>query len=197
MSKASWLQGTSAAFRLKIATSWLAPESWQAKQEDAILASIGAELDWTEYIRLVDRHRIPAISWAALKRVPALEIPEPAKQELQKRSDACRMQAIRHSLILAEVLKGFNRAEIPVMVLKGPLLSLELYGDVGLRQARDLDLAVTLEDLSKTQACLESMGWRLDSTWFPLSPRQWESFLRYDHHLSFVHSNGVSLLELH
>src|ERR1039458_354308 len=28
--------------------------------------------------------------WAALRRVPGLVIPEPAKKELQRRSDACR-----------------------------------------------------------------------------------------------------------
>jgi hypothetical protein len=48
-------------------------------------------MGWMEYLRLVDRHRTPALSWAALRRVPGLVIPEPAKQELQKRSDACRI----------------------------------------------------------------------------------------------------------
>ena len=197
MPETSWLQSASPAFRLMIATSWLAPASWQDKQEEAIRETIGAGVDWMEYIRLVDRHRTPALSWAALKRVPGLQIPEPARQELQKRSDACRMQAVRHCLLLAGVLKNFNRAGIPVMTMKGPILSSELYGDVGLRQSHDLDLAVTLEDLPRAQACLEKMGWRLDSTWFPLSPRQWESLLRHEWHLSYVHPHGASLLELH
>jgi hypothetical protein len=55
-----------------------------------------------EYLCLVDRHRTPALSWAALKRVPGLEIPEPTRREMQKRSDASRMQAVRHSMMLAE-----------------------------------------------------------------------------------------------
>src|ERR1035437_1003389 len=158
MPEASWLQSASPAFRLMIATSWLAPASWQEKQEQAIREAIGAGVDWMEYLRLVDRHRTPALSWAALRRVPGLVIPEPAKKELQRRSDACRMQAVRDSLKLVEVLKGFHSAGIPVMTLKGPLLSLELYGDVGLRQSSDLDLMVTPEDLAKAQACLENMG---------------------------------------
>jgi hypothetical protein len=126
-----------------------------------------------------------------------LEIPEPARCELQKRSDACRMQAVRHSLMLAEVLRGFNRAGIPVMTLKGPLLSLELYGDVGLRQSKDLDLEVTFEDLPRTQACMENMGWRLESAWTSMTPRQWEACLRHEHHIGFVHPNGGLFLELH
>ena len=94
MLKTHWLQRTTPAFRLMIATSWLAPASWRDKQEEAIREAVCAGLDWMEYIRLVDRHRTPALSWASLKRVPGLEITEPAKQELQQRSDACRMQAV-------------------------------------------------------------------------------------------------------
>lgn len=197
MPETSWLQKTSPAFRLMIATSWLAPYSRQDKQEEAIREAIKAGMDWTEYIRLVDRHRTPALSWAALNRVPGLEIPAAAKKELQKRSDACRMRAVRDSLKLAGVLKGFHAAGIPVMPVKGPILSLELYGDVGLRQSTDLDLSVKPEDLAKAQACLENMGWRLDATWFSLSPRQWESVLRHEYHLNFVHSQGDCYLELH
>ena len=197
MPEASWLQRASPAFRLMIATSWLAPACWQEKQEQAIREAIGAGMDWMEYIRLVDRHRTPALSWAALGRVPGLEIPEPARQELQKRSDACRMQAMRHCIHLASMLKAFNRAGIPVMPLKGPLLSSEIYGDVGLRQSHDLDLAVQPGDLSRAQICLNDLGWPLDSSYAPMTPRQWDNLLRHEHELHFVHPHGHGLLELH
>ena len=36
MRKADWLEGASPAFRLAIATSWLAPDSWRQNQERAI-----------------------------------------------------------------------------------------------------------------------------------------------------------------
>jgi hypothetical protein len=197
MPETSWLQSASPAFRLMIATSWLAPASWQDKQEQAIREAVGAGVDWIEYLRLVGRHRTPALSWAALKRVPGLEIPAAEKKELQKRSDACRMQAVRDSLKLAGVLKGFHSAGIPVMTMKGPILSLELYGDVGLRQSHDLDMAVKPEDLARAQACLESMGWHLDSTYLPMSPRQWEELWRMEYHIGFICPHGDCLLELH
>jgi hypothetical protein len=197
MAESTCLQGTSPAFRLMIATSWLAPASWEKEQEEAIREAIRAGLDWMEYLRLVDRHRTPALSWAALRRVPGLEIPEPAERELQKRSDACRMQAVQLSMMLAGVLKAFNRAGIPVMTFKGPILSFELYGDVGLRQSHDLDLEVRLGDVPRAQACLEKTGWRLNSGYVSLSPRQWESLLRHEHDIGFVHPQGGWVLELH
>jgi hypothetical protein len=197
MHENSWLEGTSPAFRLMIATSWLAPPRWQDMQEKAIREALCAKLDWREFLRLVDRHRTPALSWASLKRVPGLDVPDPVKQGLQKRSDTCRMHAIRHSLQLAAVLKAFNRAGNPAMPFKGPTLSLDLYGDLGLRHSRDLDLAVMQEDIPRAQDCLESLGWRMKSNWFALSPRQWERFLHQEHSLDFVYSNGHGQLELH
>lgn len=197
MAESGWLKSGTSAFRLMIATSWLAPEGWQERQLAAIHEAVSARVDWDEYLRLVERHRTPAISWAALKPVVGVEIPDAAKLELKRRSDACRLQAVRHAMKLAEVLKGFERESIPVMAFKGPALSTELYGDVGLRHSRDLDLAVKKEDLRRAQSCLEEAGWRLASNWFPLSPRQWESFLRQEHSLDFTHRGAGCRLELH
>lgn len=193
----NWLQETSPAFRLMIATSWLAPESWQKNQDAAIHEAIEAGPDWTEYVSLVDRHRTPALSWAALKRMPGVAIPESARVGLQERSDGCRIRAVRHSLMQAEILKAFDGAGIPAITLKGTILSLDLYGDVGLRQSNDMDLVVAPDDISRAQACLESLGWHLDSTYFPMTPSQHEILRQAEHHLGFVHRERGCALELH
>jgi hypothetical protein len=200
MAETSWLQRTSPAFRLMIATSWLAPDAWQDKQEQTIRKALEADPDWAEYLRLVDRHRTPALSWAALKRVPGLGLPKPAKLELQRGSDACRMQAIHHVQLLAGILKAFSRANIPVMPLKGPLLSFDLYGDVGLRHSKDLDLVVAQQDIARARACLENLNWIPDpNVFFPVRPREWEIYWRNEHNLVFLHSSapGHCVLELH
>ena len=197
MPEASWLQSASPAFRLMIATSWLAPANWQPNQEQAIRDAAAADLDWAEYLRLVDRHRTPALSWAALQRVADLKIPPPVQQKLQKRSDACRRLAIRNSMMLAQVLKAFHSAAIPVMPLKGPILSQDLYADVGLRQSKDLDLACAPEDVIRAQQCLIQQGWNHDALWTPLTARQWNSVLSHDQELAFTHPKTRVQLELH
>ncbi len=197
MRKADWLEHTSPAFRLVIATSWLAPDALRDQQEQAIRKAIAAAPDWAEYLRLIDRHDVTVLSWAALSRVSGLAIPESVAQRLQKLSEACRIHAIRHSLVLTEILREFNRAAIPVMPLKGPLLSFALYGDVGLRRSFDLDVAVEKRHLQDAMICLENTGWKLDPAQSSLSPRQWNSFLENGHHLNFTHSNTGSCLELH
>lgn len=198
MPESLWLQSTSPAFRLMIATSWLAAGPWHESQNEAIARAIDAGADWSEFLTLVDRHRTPALSWAALSRVPGITIPESFKIELQKRSNACRMNAVKQCLLLYEILKAFNSGSITSMPFKGQLLSHELYGDVGLRHSRDLDLAVMAEDLDRAKACLEVLGWKQDaSTWFTLTPRQWRNLIQYEHHLDFTHTQTGTLLELH
>jgi hypothetical protein len=180
-----------------IATSWLAPDSWKEKQEESIRAGIGSGMEWADYLSLVDRHRIPAVSWAALSRVPGLRIPESAERELRRRSDACRMQGLLHALVLTEILCCFNDAGIPLMVLKGPSLSLELYNDIGIRQSKDLDILVREQDVQRARACLAEMGWVLEGTYSVLKTYQTEFLLRYDYHVGYSNPRRGCFLELH
>ena len=197
MPESDWLRDASPAFQLMIATSWIAPDSCRDDQDVAICRACQVCPNWTEYLRLVDRHRTPAVSWAALKRAPGVDIPEQVRRELQKRSDVCRLQAMLHLQLLAGVMKGLNHSGIPVMPLKGPLLSLALYGDAGLRQSRDLDILVPQNEIPQAQECLEKMGWRLGAEYFSLSPRQWEACIRHERHVGYVHPQQSCLLELH
>ncbi len=192
-----WLQSSSPAFRLLIATSWLAPGAYREGQDEAIREAIAAGVDWPEYVRLVDRHGVPGLSWAALRRVEGISIPEAAAEELRRRSDACHQEALLYCSLLAGVLKQFNAAGIPAMPLKGQILSQELYGDVGLRFSRDLDVDVPIDSLDRAQTLIAGEQWKLDPSFFPMSPRQWKSMLETEQHINFVHARLRVLLELH
>jgi hypothetical protein len=191
------LLGCSSAFRLMLATSWLAPAPWQDHQDRAIRAVLSSGLNWDEYLELVDRHGTPALIWETLKRMPEANLPETVRQTLQQHSAACRMRAMRLASLLMQVLKDFNQAGIPLIPLKGPLLSLELYGDLGIRHSRDIDIMVALGDVSRAQAQLEEMGWRVYLQPCTFSPRHTEVFLQIDRHLVYLHPLQQYRLELH
>jgi hypothetical protein len=190
------LSDRSSAFRLMVATSWLAPERWREHQHRAIRAALMSNPDWDEYLSLIERHGTPVLSWESLRQAPEVNLPATVRQTLQQRSAVCRMQAMRLTSSLAQVLKDFNQADISLIPLKGPLLSLELYGDLGTRHSRDIDIMVDVEDLSRAQARLEQMGCQaqLQPT---LSPRHTEVFLQINHHMVYWHPLQRCLLELH
>ncbi len=197
MLKADWLRDTSPAFRLMIATSWLAPDSWRANQQKAIRDAVEAGPDWSEYLNWVYHHETAGVSWAALHGVAGITVPEAVARELRERSDACRRQAVLQTLMLVDVLKCFERESIPAMPFKGQVLCFDLYGDVGFRYSCDLDVQVAVGNLERAQRCLEETGWQLQSPIYPMSSRQWNSRLRHEQHIEFIHPANGCRLELH
>jgi hypothetical protein len=180
-----------------LATSWLAPAAQLERQNTAIRDACAAAIDWAEYLRLVERHRTPALSWAALRRTPGIVLPEQVSATLKAGADACRRLALSHLPLLATLLKTLNRAAIPVLSLKGPLLSQELYADPGLRHSKDIDLEVPVERLPEARDCLLAAGYRLHADYAVFTPRQWRRLLRHEHNLDILRPHGSLALELH
>ena len=52
---------------------------------------------------------------------------------------------------MEQICKIFNENEIPLLVLKGPVLAADLYGDVSLRTSSDLDILIPIQDLEKVE----------------------------------------------
>ena len=76
MPSSTWLSQQTPAFRLMIATSWLAPDNWRKHQESSIREAINAGVDWDEYLQLIiPRHRTFALSLKALNRTPEITLP--------------------------------------------------------------------------------------------------------------------------
>jgi hypothetical protein len=61
------------------------------------------------------------------------------------------------------VLDSFQAADIPVLTLKGPALSQQLYDDPGVRSSIDLDLLVPPEALEAAASVLQQQGYRIES----------------------------------
>jgi len=59
---------------------------------------------------------------------------------------------------LEHLLHRFGEQGLDVLPLKGPALSLELYGDPALRTCKDLDLLVRIDDFSRAEALLVEQG---------------------------------------
>jgi hypothetical protein len=180
-----------------LATSWLAPEPWRDQQDRTIRAALNSSLNWDEYLKLVERHSTPALSWETLNRMSEANLPETVRQKLQQHSAACRIRAMRLASLLMQVLKEFNQAGIPLIPLKGPLLSLELYSDLGIRHSQDIDMMVALEDVFRAQEHLEEIGWRVYLQPCTFSPRHTKVFLQIDRHMVYWHPLQQCRLELH
>ena len=84
-----------------------------------------------------------------------------------------------------------------MLSMKGPLLSMELYGDPGMRTSKDLDLMVSPEDLSRAGEVLKGLGYELEPHCYGDTPmrRKYYSLLELEKHE--VYHRGEICMELH
>jgi hypothetical protein len=94
---------------------------------------------------------------------------------------------------LLRVLCAFARANTPVVALKGPALSQQLYRDAMRRESLDIDLLVARESMGEAAAILETEGFILQSrlAWLGLS-----RLAEMTNELSFAHASGTTV-DLH
>jgi hypothetical protein len=119
-------------------------------------------------------------------------IPEKVLRDLRQAS----LRTLSRNMLLTEyfrqVNKAFGAAGIPLIALKGAMLSEWLYGDINLRQFSDLDLLVPVEKGLESLDILQSMGFK------PIDLRM-SDFIKENNgivHYPPMIKNGVSV-EIH
>ncbi|MBD8071112.1 nucleotidyltransferase family protein [Bacillus sp. PS06] len=89
--------------------------------------------------------------------------------------------------------KIFSQNKIPLIVLKGPVLGKDLYGDISLRTSSDLDVLVPLKQLLQAETILEEKGYVKDDYINTiLNDWKWRH-----HHVTYIHPKKGVKVELH
>jgi Uncharacterised nucleotidyltransferase len=83
---------------------------------------------------------------------------------------------------LRPLLVSFDRAGVPVLLLKGASLALSVYPEVGLREMSDVDLLIRPEQLSAADALLREAGYRpIDQAAIDLAKPPYEHLTTFDY----------------
>jgi len=129
--------------------------------------------EWNGFARRAEVEGVAPLVYAALRtgdgrqetennRHPATpNIPTAAWEQLK--SSYYRTAGYNTLLFreLERILAAFERADIPVILLKGAALAQTLYPDPALRPMSDLDLLVHPSAVSSAQRVLEYIGYRI------------------------------------
>lgn len=150
--------------------------------------------DWKTYdpgsfLELARFHRVHPYLYASLKDSGAPdEILQPLKNEYM--NNTIHMLHLTRSLGLLSRL--FSGQGIRALLLKGPALAQDLYGDLSLRTCKDLDILIPEADFDRTDQCLQSAGFTPDDK----SPRvyNWKKNL---HHYSYTNQAEGIQVEIH
>ena len=145
--------------------------------------------DWETFLGAAERHGVLGVLAPALAG-PAAGLAPQVLALVEERRVVERLWGSRLSETLAEALAALAAAGVPVLALKGPVLSERLYADPLARRSADLDLLVRVTDFPRAKELLEGLGYRAE----PGPTARYRR--RHHHHLCMVRT-GSPAVELH
>jgi Uncharacterised nucleotidyltransferase len=152
--------------------------------------------DWNEFLRLVNRQRIPGLVQEALS-VPGIELPPPVAQKLTSQAEGITRQNLNFTAETLRLQSTFEEANIPALALKGVALAQLAYGSLGIKHARDIDFLVPANKVVAALELLERHGYEPSSPTHSLTEKQQKILLRYGREIELLHRSRKVQLELH
>ena len=146
-------------------------------------------LNWQRVLSLAVKHRV----YPRVARYAHL-MPEPIAADIRALAQQNAHAALRNVARTREVAELLRAAGVESVVLKGPLLARELYGDLSLRVSGDIDLLVQESDLLRASQALQAAGYDHHTH---ISAASLAKHRKAHHDISFAHPEDQSLVELH
>lgn len=116
-------------------------------------------IDWDTFRETMDKHRIyPLVIRGLRQQDPGILKACPVLEKYRDRQGYYTMESFKRIRTLAEIAAAFDKEGIRMLSMKGPLLSMDLYGDPSMRHSRDLDLLVSEADYFGACQCLLGLG---------------------------------------
>ncbi|MGH7444951.1 MAG: nucleotidyltransferase domain-containing protein [Longimicrobiales bacterium] len=117
------------------------------------------QLHWPSLLTLSARHGMLPLMTAHLGPF-AERLPESVRARLAASEIENTRRLLQLTRELLAVLRQFRNDGIPAAPYKGPILSLQLYGSLALRQAADLDVVIRDRDVERARILLTAGGYR-------------------------------------
>ena len=124
-------------------------------------------------------------------------VPEQVLISLRNRFEKNTRRGLELTAELVRLIKLFEQGGIAVMALKGPALALQVYGDLGLRHAGDLDLLVHPDYFERADQMLCRNGYHRTNSAFVLSPKKQRYSEQMFYHFNYLRNDGRVSVEPH
>ncbi len=150
-------------------------------------------LDWDHFLRLAFYHGVFPLLYLKLKKLENNWLPQSVLEALHRAYRNNTMKMLYLTYELEQICKLFGEQNLRLLQLKGPVLAVELYGNISLRKSVDLDILVDINDLERVEQLLKANGY-LKEEFFTTVLDDWKWRI---HHMNFVHPKTKIKLEIH
>jgi hypothetical protein len=151
-------------------------------------------IHWDKFVELAVHHRVVPLVYMCTKDRIDNPIPTDVMHTLERKTLKNTLRMMQLCRETAVVSHALMERGVRSIVLKGPAIAEDIYGDVALRTSNDLDILVTYRDVPKAADLLAEMGYEQVEKLPPmiLGDRRWRS-----HHVEYMHPLKGTCLELH
>ncbi len=160
------------------------------------ITGILSEINWDLFIQLVLKHRLVSHILKHINKIKN-QIPDEIINSLKEIKLNQSKTSLEYTSILIKINDLFQRKNIKYISFKGPLLSLELYDDIGFRNFRDLDILVEKENIEEAKKIIKDLNFKNIYPRIPLSNQQRKVNYSISHHYHFTHNEKPIEIELH
>ncbi len=123
------------------------------------LASLLRSADWARLLVLAEKHGVAGHLAACLREFAEDLVPPGIIQMLADHQRANIFSTLRLTAELFRILDRFTSQGIGALVVKGPVLAVQAYGDPAMRSYGDLDLLVRQRDIRRATELMNAAGY--------------------------------------
>jgi hypothetical protein len=167
-----------------------------SRRTAAIRRAVGETIDWEEFLRLTERHRVAGLAHHGLS-TGKINPPPAIAQTLAREATRIAGQNLAHAAEMRRLQRLFDNAGAPVCFVKGVSLGLLAYGSLGLKHGKDIDILVPAASAELALNLLEKAGYRLCPPYCDIGDDRRRLIFRYSKDLGVMHSRTGVQVELH
>lgn len=151
------------------------------------------DLNWDYLIDVASKHSLRSVLYFHLSRLCSEEVPLDIMGHLRN----YHIFNVRKNLLmlgeLLKILKLIKAEGIIAVPYKGPILSIDFYGDISLREFGDLDIFVDKKDVIKVKNILISSGYESN---LDLDAEKEYNYLKFQREYKFTNKNNGLCIEI-
>ena len=126
---------------------------------DRVAKLVDRGLDWDAVIEQAKTWEVEPAVFGNLRAHFSHALPADKLADITDRERVARAFALSRTLQVVDLCRAFSAEKIPAIVLKGPALAIEAYGDCSRRTFADIDLLVPKEELRKAHRLVLERGY--------------------------------------
>lgn len=168
----------------------LSRDNPDAPSLEVVKSLITKGIDWECFLSLSIKHGISNFVYNNLLKLK--NIPQDVLEKFRNINNNTIRSNIRLLSETDRLLYILNKAGIDAIVLKGPITSEKIFGNIGQYPSGDIDILVKVDDIDKTRHLLESKGYALNDKGFD---EHRDFFLKELYHISLT--NDKHTVEVH